>query len=308
MIISASRRTDLPAFYGQWFSNRLAAGWCLVPNPFNSKQVSRVPLTREEVDAFVFWTKNPRPFFPVLDELDRMGHRYYFQFTLNHYPRPLEPALPPLAHRLAAFRELSDRLGPERVVWRYDPIVISGRTDWAFHAGVFRDLCAELAGSTRRVMLSLVHPYAKTRRRLARLEGEGFAFHLDARQDARTGELLRGMAQTARAAGLEPLSCAADPDWSDLGISPGACVDGGLISRLWGGEAGWPRHIGQRGACGCSLSRDIGMNHTCRHDCAYCYATVSEKAARRRHQRHQPDGTSLIPLESDPQGSVHERG
>ena len=297
MIISASRRTDLPAFYGQWFGNRLAAGWCLVPNPFNAKQVSRVDLTPGEVDAFVFWTKNPGPFFPRLDELDRLGHRYYFQFTLNHYPAPLEPGLPPLAQRLAAFQDLARRLGPRRVVWRYDPIVLSNLTDWEYHARVFGELCAALAGHTRRVMLSLAHPYAKTRRRLAALEGRGLCCNLEAGADPRTGELLAGMARTARAAGIEPHSCAMDPDWGAWGLSPGACVDGRLIADLWGLADSWPRDPGQRGACGCSLSRDIGVNHTCLHHCAYCYATVSEKTARDRHRRHDPRQPSLIPLD-----------
>lgn len=296
MIISASRRTDLPAFYGRWFGHRLAAGWCLVPNPFNAKQVGRVDLTPGAVDAFVFWTKNPRPFFLLLDELDRLGHRYYFQFTLNHYPGPLEPGLPPLDERLASFKALSARLGPQRVVWRYDPIVISNRTDWDYHARVFAGLCAGLAGFTERVMLSLVHPYAKTRRRLAALEGQGFRFNFEAKEDPRTGELLVRMARTAREAGIEPHSCAADPDWATYGISPGACVDGGLIAGLWGLDNAWPRDPGQRGSCRCSLSRDIGINHTCRHDCAYCYATISAKTARERHLRHDPQGPSLIPL------------
>ena len=137
MIVSVSRRTDIPAFYSDWFIGRVRDGFCLVPNPFNKKQIARISLRPEDVDCFVFWSKNPRPLTRRLDELDRRGFRYYFLVTLNDYPPELEPALPDLGDRLAAFRDLADTLGPDRVVWRYDPIILSNRTDGAYHRRVF---------------------------------------------------------------------------------------------------------------------------------------------------------------------------
>ncbi len=122
MIISASRRTDIPAFYAEWFMQRIRAGYCTVPNPFNRGQVSTISLAPEDVDAIVFWTRFPRPLLPHLDELDRCGYRYYFQFTLLDYPRSLETHRPDVRQAVEAFRTLAERIGPERVIWRYDPI------------------------------------------------------------------------------------------------------------------------------------------------------------------------------------------
>src|SRR5512135_950390 len=125
MIISASRRTDIPAFYSRWFMNRVRAGYCTVPNPFNANQVKRISLLPEEVDVIVFWTRNPRPLFPFLKELDVRGVRYYFQFTLLDNPRSIDPKTPPAESALQTFRALSEQVGPARVIWRYDPLVLS---------------------------------------------------------------------------------------------------------------------------------------------------------------------------------------
>ena len=132
MIVSASRRTDIPAFYAEWFMNRVRAGTCDVPNPFNPQQVARVSLQPDEVDGIVFWTRHPRPLFPHLAELDKRGYRYYFQYTLLDNPRLIDPKVPPLETSLATFRELAERVGPDRVVWRYDPIVFSNVTGRSF--------------------------------------------------------------------------------------------------------------------------------------------------------------------------------
>jgi hypothetical protein len=156
MIISASRRTDIPAFYSKWFMNRIREGYCLVPNPLNTKQISVVTLSPVEVDAIVFWSKNPEPLIPYLSELDDYGFRYYFQFTLNDYPSALEPNIPSLESRLETFRKLSKLLGPKRVIWRYDPIIISNYTPPSYHIERFRNIANELRGFTKRVMVSFV--------------------------------------------------------------------------------------------------------------------------------------------------------
>jgi len=133
VIISASRRTDIPAFFSEWFMKRIEEGVVCVADPFNPRQVGRYSLLAEDVDAIVFWSKNPCPLMARLSELDSRGYRYYFQFTLNDYPHLLEPNVPGLGERLDTLRTLSDRLGPERVVWRYDPIVVSSVTPTDYH-------------------------------------------------------------------------------------------------------------------------------------------------------------------------------
>ncbi|HPU75793.1 MAG TPA: DUF1848 family protein, partial [Bacillota bacterium] len=156
MIISASRRTDIPAFYTKWFMNRIRQGSCVVVNPFNSSQRYCVDLAPDAVDAIVFWSKNPAPLIPHLGELDDMGYRYYFQLTICNYPRDIEQYLPPLPERIATAVELARRIGPRRVIWRYDPIIISSRTDAQFHRREFASLASALEGSTTRVVVSLM--------------------------------------------------------------------------------------------------------------------------------------------------------
>lgn len=272
MIVSASRRTDLPAFCGRWFEERLEAGFADVVNPFNPKQIRRVSLTAQDVTAFVFWTRDARPFSPVLDRLDRRGDRYYFQFTLTAYGPDLEPGLPARDQRIAAFVALAERLGPERVLWRYDPIILSSRTPPAFHRRAFADLCRALSGHTRRVTISLAEYYRKVDRRLKALEAAGTVFDRQAQARPETLELLAELCELARAHGMRMVSCASKVELTKAGIAAGACVDGELIRRLWQVDVPAGRDRGQRPACRCSPSRDIGANDTCAHGCLYCYA------------------------------------
>ena len=275
MIISASRRTDIPAFFSEWFFDRIAEGFCAVKNPYNPNQISTISLKPEDVDAIVFWTKNAAPIMPRLKELDELGFRYYFQFTLNGYPREIEAGIPPLDERIKTFLKLSDMLGPRRVVWRYDPIIISNKTDHDFHRETFSTLCRKLSGRTERVMTSLVEYYKKTDRNFAKLDG--FEFDKNSAQNPETIRLLENMAKVARDAGMDIFSCAPEHDYSGIGVRPGACVDAALINELWGTALSAAKDKGQRKFCLCSTSRDIGTNGTCLSACAYCYAGHAKK-------------------------------
>lgn len=296
MIISVSRRSDVPAFFGDWFMNRLRAGWASVVNPFNANQVRRVSLQPGQVDALVFWTKNPAPFVPHLDELDAKGFNYYFLFTLNHYPRFLEPGLPPLHERLNSFRALSDRLGAERVVWRYDPIIISSATPPEYHEKTFGQLAQELEGRTRRVVISFMQTYAKLRPRLKRAgqeRGVEFVDYKDGSHETELRHLSSQLAQIAGRHGLEMRACAEERDLSGVGIKPSACIDATLINRLFGLDLPPGRDPHQRGACGCAPSVDIGAYNTCSHACLYCYANASPGALAKNLAAHDPASPCL---------------
>lgn len=296
MIISASRRTDIPAFYGEWFMNRLREGFCLVANPFNPANVSHVSLLPEDVDVIVFWSKNPRPFLSHLDDLDRTGFRYYFLFTVNSYPKSLEPNLPPLDERIRTFRKLSRRLGQSYVVWRYDPIILSRKMDAAYHLNSFRMIAESLADTTERVVLSFVDFYRKTERRLVRVEAEtGDAFCRAPFPHAEFEILVRGLVSVAAQYNLEIQTCAEDPCLEDLGIVPGKCIDDELIRRVFGIAVSSKKDPGQRKECRCVVSKDIGATDSCLHGCEYCYSTVSVAVARARAARHNPSSPVLIP-------------
>ena len=161
MIISASRRTDIPAFYAQWFIKRIRAGHCTVPNPFNRKQVSHVLLHPGNVDIIVFWTRNPQPLIPFLKELDRLGYRYYFQYTVMDNPRLIDTMTPSLSSSLKIFKKLSGLVGPEKVIWRYDPVMISNITDIEFHKNTYNYIAETLNNYTQRSVISLLDIYPK---------------------------------------------------------------------------------------------------------------------------------------------------
>ena len=294
MIISASRRTDIPAFYSKWFMNRIRAGYCLVPNPLNMKQVSRVSLHPSDVEAIVFWSKNPAPLLPHLGELDKLGFYYYFQFSLNDYPRALEPNIPSLNDRIATFKDLSRLIGPLRVVWRYDPIIISNITSFDFHRERFTWIAEELKGATHRVMVSIVDFYQKTERRLSQLEKEeGYSFDRDVLSSDGITSLLKDLADIARKNNIEILTCAEEKDYSQIGVPPGRCIDNRLLARIWSLNLEYKKDPYQRASCLCMVSKDIGINDTCIHGCPYCYSTMNYAVAQRRFSEHNPDSPIL---------------
>ncbi|NLT35517.1 MAG: DUF1848 domain-containing protein [Gaiellales bacterium] len=297
MIISASRRTDIPAFYMEWFVRRLRAGFVLVPNPFNPHQVQRVSLLPEDVDAIVFWTKNPAPLLPHLDEITRAGIPVFVHQTITAYPSMVEPGSPGRAEATRLFRELSRRVGASRLVWRYDPLFFGKGWEESSHLEAIERIAAELAGSTGRLMLGFLRQYRKTIRNLRRvLDGEEMA-SLSTRPCALTTErFLREVEVRAAASGMEVRVCAADEDLICAGALPGACIDAEML-RVHGVTVLPIRDPGQRAACRCVPSRDIGMYDSCGNGCVYCYANRSpEIGARNLQLHHHPDEASLLGL------------
>ena len=268
-----------------------------MPNPFNRNQVSMVSLSTAEVDAFVFWSRNPRPLMRYLDELDDMGCRYYFLFTLVGYPDRIDPGSPPLSLSIRTFQELSARVGPQRVIWRYDPIVLSGLSGTGFHESNFRLVAQELKGATGRCIISFVKPYRKARVRME-AAAQGSTEPVDFGGLPVRG-LLSVISESARENGMEMFSCASEQDFSAFGINPSKCIDADLISKLFAIEISAPKDPRQRKECGCAASRDIGMYDTCLFGCSYCYATSSLERAKAACARHDPRSPSLLGGEKD---------
>lgn len=297
MIISASRRTDIPAFYADWFMTRIREGFFHRVNPFNSKQVSAFSLKPEHIDAICFWTKNPKPLLQHLDELDQQGYNYYFQFTLNPYPKQFEPKVPPLSERIATFRELAGRIGPERVVWRYDPIILTSSTPVAWHLEQVEQIAAQLKDATRRLVFSFYDFYGKGQGRLhAALKGTGVELE-DITAPEKAGELqelVKGFKSIADHNSLRLFSCSEDLDLSALGIEHGACIDGQLIHELFGGSPSLSKDKNQRQACGCVESVDMGIYNTCQFRCSYCYANFNEAMIDTNIRKHYQDSPSLL--------------
>jgi hypothetical protein len=267
MIVSASRRSDIPAFKGEWFMERLREGAVRVAGPFRAGREREVNLKREAVDAFVFWSRDPRPFFRHLPEIERGGYPYYFLITATGYPRSLEPRAPAAAEAVQSFRELAARIGRRRVVWRYDPVIFTPCTDLRFHARNFSALAGSLAPHASRVIVSFFDPYPKAVRRLGQA---GFAAAAAAGTSGQQAELLAGFAADAARAGMEIQSCA-EPALG-TGVPPGKCVDEGLLNEVFGLGMLYRKDPAQRKLCHCQQSVDIGSYGSCRHGCLYCYA------------------------------------
>lgn len=301
IIVSVSRRTDIPAFYAEWFMNRVRAGYCLVPNPMNPTQVSCVHLHESRVLAFVFWTRNPRPLMQYLDELNSFGFegRYYFNFTLMNNPRAIDTKGPSRDEAIRTFRELAGRIGAERVIWRYDPIVLSNITPPDFHLEQFKYIAQALEGSTKRCVISLVDNYKKIKERFAALKKQGVLItqgrQSDPNKATEVADMLTEMARLAHTHGMEIQSCAEPYDLSSYSIAHGKCIDDAYMRNVLGIQVpDLKKDAAQREHCGCVESRDIGAYDTCLFGCQYCYATTSFETAAANYRTHDPSSPMLF--------------
>ena len=285
VIVSASRATDIPAFHAEWFMARLRAGYAQWRNPFNPRQTQYVSFRKTR--TVIFWSKNPAPLLPHLSEIDALGINYYVQFTLNDYEVDgLESGVPPLVQRIDTFRKLAERIGPERVIWRFDPLVLSERLTADMLIDRIERLAEQLRGHTRKLVISFadIERYQLVRRRLSRIYAGAREFTPEEMASFTTKLVERNESW-----GLELATCAEEVELP--GIARNRCIDDRLLARcfsddaelmeflgfdpLFPGEA--PSGIslkdrGQRKACGCIVSKDIGEYGTCQHCCVYCYA------------------------------------
>lgn len=298
MILSVSRRTDIPNYYSEWFLNRLREGFLYVRNPMNAHQVSRIDLSPDVVDCIVFWTKNPENMLGKLEYL--RDYTCCFQFTLTGYGRDIEPGLPDKRGRLIpTFQRLSEKLGKEKVIWRYDPIFINRKYTEEYHLRAFEEMAGSLAAYTERVVISFVDMYAKMRRNTAGLEIAPVP------EDAML-RLAGKLAEIASANHLEIEACAEQIDLREAGIRHGSCIDKNLIERLLGYRLTGGKDRNQRPECGCLESVEVGTYHTCLNGCKYCYANFSDAKVRESIKRYDAD-SPLLCGEIGPEDKVTER-
>lgn len=282
-LISASRRTDIPAFFSEWFINRLKAGYCLVKNPFNPNQVSRISLLPQDVAAFIFWTRNPAPFRTALIQLDKMNFKYGFLITVTGYPKEIEPHTPSTTKAIRAITDLAGKIGKEKIIWRYDPVLFSDKIDFAWHSSNFTDLAQRLAPAVSGCIISLLDFYRKTRKNLKGVENHHFIenpFELDGLPG-----FLTELRRIATGNSLKIQTCCEDNSvFEKSEIAPGGCIDAGWVEKIAGERMDFTAHKGQRKSCRCVFSKDIGAYNSCQYGCRYCYATDDfSKAMLRSH-------------------------
>jgi hypothetical protein len=292
MIISASYKTDIPTFYGEWFMNRLRAGYCKMVNPYNQR-VIHVPLTLDKVDGIVFWTKNIGPFIKHLPEIKDRGFAFAIQHTINGYPRTLEQAVVDSRKSVEYLRQVSGVYGPRSCVWRYDTILNTSLTPREFHLDTFAKLAKDLEGVTDEVVISFAHFYKKTLRNM-KLAAEEFDFTWSDPDAEWKRKLASELAEIAQDYSIQLTLCS-QPQFMSPSVSEARCVDAKRISDI----SGKPLKAslkGNREGCGCFESRDIGDYDTCPHGCVYCYAVQNQELAKSRHKLHDPKSESLFPL------------
>lgn len=275
MILSVSRRTDIPGFYSEWFYQRVREGFACVRNPMNARQVSRIRISPEVVDCIVFWTKNAAPMMDKLEYLKE--YDYYFHFTVNNYGREVEPYVPELLRRLETFMQLSKKIGREKVIWRYDPILFSDKYTPEVHLKSFEKIASALGAYTEKCVFSFVDVYpSKNSGNLNRLNARRLSHE---ELDRFAGELAR----IGKKKGLVLATCAEGIDLAGYGIGHNSCIDKTLIERITGASllVGDDR---QREHCGCVKCDDIGAYDTCPHGCVYCYANFRPNIALERRK------------------------
>lgn len=283
MIVSVSRRTDVPAFHFEWFMNRLRAGYALSRNPMCQKRVHRIPLTTSDVDLLCFITKNPSPCIPHLRKVMDMGYEMSFQITVNPYGRALEPNVPPLDDVIESFRDVSRMIGSDRTVWRYDPVVFGKGFDIRFHIEMFEYIASRLQGYTERCVFSFLGCYEKH-------EGLVMSGRLREVSGEERLSFLESIPRLASRHGIEMSNCCPDSDLSGYGVATRGCVDAQALK-----EWGIPYDAGRyavRDNCRCVKMVDIGAYDTCSHDCIYCYANRMDHV-RRSSRRYDPKSELL---------------
>ena len=313
IIISASRSTDIPAFYSKWFAERLKEGYVMNKNAYKG-YITKINLDKARV--YVFWTKNPEPLIPYLHLLDEKNIGYYFQYTVNDYSADIEKHVPSLNKRLDTFKKLSDMIGPDRVIWRYDPIV-TGILSVQEHLDKIQNIGNQLKDHTNKLVFSFLDDYGKAKVNLIKTG----LFNWDNISTAvpskiQEDELAKGISELCKNWNIEASTCAEASSFSQYGITRNCCIDPVLIDKLFSHkdpllneymsqfrvndsiDPNKAKDRYQRRLCGCMASKDIGAYNTCLHDCAYCYATQSYEQACDNHRKHQTNAASIIPFVS----------
>ena len=294
MIISASRRTDIPRFHSEWMLNRIREGYVDVRNPMFPSQVSRYSLSPDVVDGIVFWTKDPAPMLPKLGALS--DYSYYFQFSLTSYGRDVESGLRDKHDLISTFKDLAEAIGPERVMWRFDPILLNGKYSPEYQLRAFTTIANELNGFTEKVTISFIDEYNFGGRSIYRSVGtDGVAAE-------QQNYLAEHMAAIARENGMAIDTCAEAVDLDRYGIEHARCVDSRVFERIGGCKLSrlktryeeLAKDKAQRKECCCIESIDIGWPNTCANGCKYCYATTSpEELARNMGGLCDPESSLL---------------
>ena len=283
MILNTGNRTDIPAYYSKWFYNRIRDGFVFARNPYNQQQVTRYLLDPEVVDCISFCTKNPAPMLPGLAQLS--AFRQFWAVTITPYGRDIEPRVPAKEVVMESFCCLSEKVGLNRISWRYDPIFITEKYSLEFHLKTFAEMAAALAGYTDHCVISFLDIYDKTKRNFR----EGRSVTREER--FAIGE---AFAAIGKEHGMAIKTCAEGAELEVFGVDTGGCQTKEVLERAIGLPLTVPGNAMTRSECSCVLGSDIGAYNTCGHGCLYCYANYDQDTVESNMGKHDPFSPFLI--------------
>ena len=283
MILNTGSRTDIPAFYSTWFINRIRAGFVMARNPYYPKQVYRFSLDPEIIDILAFCTKNPEPMLQYADELKKFRQLWYV--TLTPYGKDIEPNVPDKHEVIRSVQKLSDAVGRNAVIWRYDPVFLSRKYSKEYHKRAFRTICEALNGYVSRIVISYIDLYEKTKKSFPEAREVSWEDQC---------ELTDYFVRTAEANNMKVYMCLEDKRLSVYGADTSGCMSEELLEEALQIELAVPKMSAAREGCRCLLGNDIGAYNTCAHFCRYCYANYDRDTVIRNMKDHDPESPLLI--------------
>lgn len=284
MIINTGSRTDIPAYFSDWFYNRIREGYVLMRNPYNPQQVTRLSLSPEVVDCICFCTKNPEPMLDRLGELDAYGQFWFV--TITPYGKDIEPGVPDKAEVMSSFQRLSRKVGKHAIGWRYDPIFLMEKYSLEYHLQAFEQMAKTLCGYTEQCVISFIDLYEKTKKNF-------FGVRAVNREDQE--RITEAFVKIAGRYGMRVHTCLENESLARFGADTSGCMTQKVIERAIGQNLEVPKNLSAaREGCQCLLGNDIGMYNTCGHGCRYCYANYDMETVRKNMRLHDPLSPLLI--------------
>lgn len=284
MIINTGNRTDIPAYYSEWFYNRIKEGYVMARNPYNPEQILKYQLRPDIVDVLCFCTKNPEPMFERINEIKEFGQFWFV--TITPYGSDIEPNVPKKEKVMDSFSKLSEIVGIDAVSWRYDPIFISEEYTLNFHIKCFEYMAKKLSGVTRQCVISFIDLYAKTKRNFPKVREVSW-------EEQRI--IAKEFVKIGKRYDIKIRACCERKNLEEYGIDVSGCMTKSVLEKAIQCTLDVPKsQKSSRTECNCLLGNDIGMYNTCGHACVYCYANYERRAVMRNKKFHDPNSPFLL--------------
>lgn len=282
MILQTGMRTDIPAFYSEWFMNRIKEGYVLVRNPYHPEVVTRYEINPGVVDLIAFCTKNPYPMLKYMEKLK--GYGQYWFVTITPYGKDLEPNVPDKEFVIKCFQQFSEIVGINSMGWRYDPIIVNDKYSVEYHISAFEKTASQLAGCTETCIISFVDIYEKVKRNAPEIRSITMDEQIT---------IAKAFAEIGRKYGITVKGCHESCALADYGIDMSGCLNREVYEKSLGISLKMPKRKSQR-ECNCFFGTDIGAYNSCGHFCRYCYANTDVNSVKRNMARHDPTSPFLI--------------